>query len=175
MFGRAWSLRDVRSLAQARSLCSDWARRTLGHYVATERDGRSEVATICFELSSDFSVLSSVKLFSKKESISKSIHRGNSCFLPRTFWMLNLSQPFLTPTVSIDNTIGISTDSPYAPSIDYSIMILIDALLVKLYAQVEWLLTKITRSALAVLIARNLSQLECFQDENEALAFIYQS
>ena len=57
----------------------------LGRYVATERDGRSEVATTCFELPSDFSILSSVKLFRKRESISKSIHRGNSYFLPRTF------------------------------------------------------------------------------------------
>ena len=38
--------------------------------------------------------------------------------------------------------------------------------LVKLYAQVEWMLTKLTRSALALLIARNKVQLKCFQDEN---------
>ena len=31
----------------------------------------------------------------------------------------------------------VSIDTPFAPSIDYSIMISIDALLVKLYAQVE--------------------------------------
>ncbi|KAF2590373.1 hypothetical protein F2Q70_00038761 [Brassica cretica] len=77
--------------------------------------------------------------------------------------------------VSIDEPIRISIDTPFAPSIDYSIMISIDVLLVKLYARVECMLTKLTRSALALLIARNLAQLECFQDENEALACIYQS
>ncbi|KAF3501578.1 hypothetical protein F2Q69_00043697 [Brassica cretica] len=39
--------------------------------------------------------------------------------------------------VSIDDPIGISINSPFAPLIDYSIMISIDALLVKLYAHVE--------------------------------------
>ncbi|WZZ89501.1 hypothetical protein YC2023_118080 [Brassica napus] len=52
--------------------------------------------------------------------------------------------------VSIDDPIGISIDSPFAPPIDYSIMISIDTLLVKIYARVEWyMLTKLTRSALA--------------------------
>ena len=37
------------------------------------------------------------------------------------------------------------------------------------------MLTKLTRSGPALLLARNLAQLECFQDENEALGFIYQS
>ena len=57
----------------------------------------------------------------------------------------------------IDDPIGISIDTPFASSIDYSIMISIDALLVKLYVQVEWYLTKLTRSALALLITRNLA------------------
>ena len=47
--------------------------------------------------------------------------------------------------------------------------------LVKFYAQVEWMLTELTRSALALLIARNIVLLDCFHDENKAFAFINQS
>ncbi|KAF2555405.1 hypothetical protein F2Q68_00017260 [Brassica cretica] len=51
---------------------------------------------------------------------------------------LRVERSKLAGSVSIDDPIGILIDSPFAPSIDYAIMISIDALLDKLYAQVEW-------------------------------------
>ena len=62
----------------------------------------------------------------------------------------------------------------FETSTDYSIWISIDAIGQALMRGLN-VLTKLTRSALAFLIARNIVQLECFQDENEALDFINQS
>ena len=47
------------------------------------------------------------------------------------------------PMVSIDVSIGISTDTPLATSIDYSIGVSIDTALSKLYARVDTMLTMI--------------------------------
>ena len=60
--------------------------------------------------------------------------------------------------MSIDDPIRISIDTHFAPLIDMCVLNM---------------LTKLTRLVLDLLLARNLAQLECFQDDNEALAFIY--
>ncbi|KAF3549666.1 hypothetical protein DY000_02006888 [Brassica cretica] len=88
--------------------------------------------------SSEVEKSSAMKVWSLSDNMLKrikSLHHDSTYSMKKQCTNVIKTDKLENGEVSIDDPIGISIDTPFTPSIDYSVLISIDALLVKLYAQ----------------------------------------